>query len=337
VIERVTKRWWTDAEHDAIHEAAAEWFACLQDPELKLDETASWQEWMTADPRHAEAFRRIEEVWHEAALIRDTERRDRVRYDPDVSVTTWLSGQAMRRRAFVGLAAAAVVSSAVVGGLWLLSSEKNPWLETEVGQNRSVRLADGSRVELGGATALRIDMDDVSRRVTLIRGEAFFKVAKDPARPFRVRVGDTTVTAVGTAFNVRRNAERVVVAVVEGRVTVDNGGHEASVPVAAGESTIATRSSVQRAAPLPSASAVTAWQSGRLSFDHERLRYVLEDVNRYSAKPLVMEDDSIGDLTITGTILSDNVAGWITSIESAFELEAREDGNRIVLRRREPE
>jgi transmembrane sensor len=328
------ERWWTDAEHDPIHEAAAEWFTRLQDPELGIEDTASWQEWMAADPRHADAFRRIEEVWRDAALIDDAGRSDRVRYEPGTSVTKWMSRQAVRRRAFAGLALAATLACALIGGAWFLSSRSGQQFETRVGQNRSVILADGSQVALGGATAIRVDMKDEARRIVLMRGQAFFTVARDPSRPFRVEAGNTTVTAVGTAFDVRRSAERVVVAVVEGRVTVEGDEHGASVPVTAGQSTTVNRSSVKNAVPMTSTAAATAWQSGHLSFDHEPLRYVLEDVNRYSAKPILAEDGDVGNLLITGTVLSDNVTGWITSIESAFDLEAVDEGDRIVLRLR---
>jgi transmembrane sensor len=78
----------------------------------------------------------------------------------------------------------------------------------------------------------------------------------------------------------------------------------------------------------------TAWQTGRLAFQGEPLRYVLADVNRYAAKPIVLEDESIGSLSITGTVAGDNTSEWIASLESAFGLIARQESDRIVLSRR---
>ncbi len=54
------------------------------------------------------------------------------------------------------------------------------------------------------------------RRVTLLKGEAFFQVTPDPSRPFRVVAGDVETRVVGTSFNVRRDAEGVAVSVEEG-------------------------------------------------------------------------------------------------------------------------
>ena len=67
-----------------------------------------------------------------------------------------------------------------------------------------------------------------------------------------------------------------------------------------------------------------------------KLRYVLENVNRYSRTPIVLADPSIGELLITGSVLNDNVAGWVKSLELAFGLEAVTENERIVLRRLGP-
>ena len=76
-----------------------------------------------------------------------------------------------------------------------------------------------------------------------------------------------------------------------------------------------------------------AWRSGQLIFREEPLRYAVEDVNRYSSKPIVLADERIGDIRISGTVLDRGVPGWLDSLESAFGLEAREEEERIVLER----
>jgi transmembrane sensor len=146
-----------------------------------------------------------------------------------------------------------------------------------------------------------------------------------------VEAGAARVTAVGTAFNVLRGSERVVVAVIEGRVNITGADSLMTVPVDAGEQTVVIKSSVKSAVRLASPAATTGWQSGRLSFDQEPLRYALEVVNRYSAKPIVIEDEALGDLRITGSVLSTNVNGWVRSLESAFDVQAIEEPERIIL------
>jgi transmembrane sensor len=79
---------------------------------------------------------------------------------------------------------------------------------------------------------------------------------------------------------------------------------------------------------------VAGWQTGRLAFRLQPLRYVLEDVNRYAAKPIVLDRVDEGALVITGTVERENIAGWVRSLERAFNLEATEETDQIVLRAR---
>ncbi len=81
-------------------------------------------------------------------------------------------------------------------------------------------LEDGSSVELNHGANVTTEFSASERRATLVRGEALFTVAKNPARPFIVRAGGVDVRAVGTAFSVRLDAAAVEVLVTEGRVAL---------------------------------------------------------------------------------------------------------------------
>ena len=346
--------WWQDAERDPIHEQAAEWFAQLQDPQVSLELTLEWQRWMSKDSRNAHAFARIEEAWNTLGEVSPVPVTPVVESDP-YDGTTPLSD--FRRPSFVRRhrVPLAIAASVVLGMLLalvsanrdLLSGRAGPEiLRTAIGENRSVRLQDGSRVTLGGGTEIHIMLRKDSRHISLMKGEAFFKVAKDAARPFIVSAGDAAVTAVGTEFNVRRGDDRITVAVLEGRVVVERSSgliptallrefkpELVPVQVDAGQQTRVDDGGIERATELADALAATAWRAGRLAYQREPLHYVLADVNRYAVKPIVAEDETVGSLKITGTVASDNVEEWIASLESVFGLEAVEESDRIVLRR----
>jgi len=354
--QEATKRWWGEADRDQIHLAAAEWFARLRDPDVRLEDTLAWQAWMSDDPRHAEAFARLEDVSSALQSVprpgrpSGTEAR-RDAYDGSVPIRDWRE-RPRRPLLFAVAASALVVSVALV--LLALSRGSLPGVEpagrvfaTAVGENRTVRLADGSKVTLGGNSRIEVALSDEARRIDLARGEAFFTVAKDASRPFKVRAGPATVVAVGTEFNVRRGKDRVVVDVVEGRVVVEPAS--GLVPVAllrtfrpklvpvrvdAGEETTAGSAAVERAVAIPDIAAATSWQAGRLAFRLQPLRYALEDVNRYARKPIVIGDEEIGELKITGTVMGSNVGGWVRSLESALRIVAVEEPEKIVLRKR---
>jgi transmembrane sensor len=338
-----------EIENDPVHLAAAEWFVRLQSTEVSLEETLAWQAWLHDNPANAQAFARIEEISHAlrdvpapaaapaAVLARD-------RYDASIPIAEWKPRRAQRWPwAALGVAASFLLV-ALVFAFWKTPAETNAF-ETEIGENRSVTLADGSIIALGGDTRIEVAMSDHVRAIELTRGEALFKVAKDSARPFKVRAGDATIVAVGTEFNVERDSDRAVVSVTEGRVVVNPVSgllpvsllqefkpKLRSVRVSAGQQTTAGSAGIEE--PTKMEDPATGWQIGHLAFHLQPLRYVLEDVNRYAHKPIVLETESMGALIITGTVERENIGGWVKSLEHAFDLQATEEADQIVLRAR---
>lgn len=338
-----------DIERDPIHLAAADWFVRLQSTEVSLEETLAWQAWLHDNPCNADAFARIEEV---SNALRDVPAPAAVparvlssdRYDASIPIGAWKQPR-RRRWPWVTLGAAASFALvALIFAFWKVPSETITY-ETAIGENGNVALADGSLIALGGDTRIEVTLSDTLRAVDLTKGEALFKVAKDSARPFKVRAGDATITAVGTEFNVERDSDRAVVSVTEGRVVVkpvagllpvsllqEFKPKLRSVHVDAGQQTTAGSAGIEE--PTKMEDPATGWQIGHLAFRLQPLRYVLEDVNRYAHKPIVLESEDMGALVITGTVERENIGGWVKSLEHAFDLQATEEADQIVLRAR---
>jgi len=343
-----------EIENDPLHLAAADWFVRLQSTEVSLEETLAWQAWLQEDPANAAAFARIEEI---SQALRDVPAPAAVPvallehdcYDASIPIGDWKPrlGDSKPRRAqrwpWATLSVAACFALfAFVFAVWKMPAESNAF-ETEIGENRSVTLGDGSIISLGGDTRIEIALSENVRAIELIKGEALFKVAKDSARPFKVRAGDATIIAVGTEFNVERDSDRAVVSVTEGRVVVKpvvgllpllHGFKPKlrSVHVDAGEQTTAGSAGIEE--PTKMEDPATGWQIGHLAFRLQPLRYVLEDVNRYAHKPIVLESEGMGSLVITGTVERENIGGWVKSLEHAFDLQATEEADQIILRAR---
>lgn len=142
-----------------------------------------------------------------------------------------------------------------------------------------------------------------------------------------------------------RDSDRAVVSVTEGRVVVKPATgllpeslmqefkpKLRSVRVSAGQQTTAGSAGIEE--PTKMEDPATGWEVGHLAFRLQPLRYVLEDVNRYAHKPIVLETESMGSLVITGTVERENIGGWVKSLEHAFDLQATEEADQIVLRAR---
>jgi transmembrane sensor len=338
-----------DIARDPAHLAAADWLVRLQSTAVSIEDTLAWQAWLRADPTHARAFARLEEI---SQVLRDVPAPSAVsarqfardRYDASVPIKDWKQPAAPQRVALAAAVALAVAASFAIFlsvAFWKTPPPGNSFT-TLVGETRNVALADGSNITLGGDTRIEVMLSDKERNIELRKGEALFVVAKDAARPFKVHAGDATVVAVGTAFNVERDSDRSVVSVTEGRVVVEPVTHFLpvfvlhefrpklrSVRLNVGQQTTAGSAGIEE--PTKMVDAATGWQIGHLAFHLQPLRYVLEDVNRYARKPIVLENGHTGELMITGTVERGNITGWVKSLERAFDLQATEDADQITL------
>jgi transmembrane sensor len=221
-------------------------------------------------------------------------------------------------------------------GLWAFSdiwlpAPNSGTFSTDRGDQRTVSLGDGTRMTLGGASTVRVEFQDQRRDVSMERGEVFFKVARDRARPFTVKSRDLLVTAVGTAFTVRADDLRSVVAVTEGIVDVvpvreTPGGSATSLRARAGEQVIYDASrEVSAIQPSDDAIAI-GWQDGALTSIDEPLRDVVTRVNRYAKRQVLVAGD-IAELRFTGTVLEEQIPEWAAGLERVFPVRVIEQAD----------
>ena len=216
----------------------------------------------------------------------------------------------------LGAAAAIAVFAAAVGALWLRGgSEAVPEVlyATATGEVRMVELSDGSRVTLGGESQIRVAFGNESRMLTLLDGEAFFDVTRDPERPFVVAVNDIQVTVVGTKFDVHKRYAGADVAVLEGRVQVaagNTGTTQPNVPsllLSAGEQVSKPQDGTFTDVEPVNELEFGAWRSGRLIFKDAHLIDVITDANRYFEGSISLQVDDLFDKKVNLTLRTDQI------------------------------
>ncbi len=202
---------------------------------------------------------------------------------------------------------------------------------TDVGGQTLLKFADGTQIELNTDTAIRYRMTTVKRTVWLQKGEAWFRVAHNPADPFTVIVGKHRVTDLGTEFLVRRGTDRMEVALLKGRASLSTEGAQTAL-LKPGEEAIATpvSLSVTRKTVRELADEL-AWRRGVWVFRSTRLADAVREVNRYSTTKLVIADPSIADLRFTGEIPNDSYEGFLRVAQSMMNLRTDREGNNILL------
>ncbi|MBQ1542276.1 iron dicitrate transport regulator FecR [Caulobacter sp. CCUG 60055] len=315
---------------DAPDVAAAAWFARLQADDVTAGERAAFDAWLQRSEVHADAWARVGGTWSSL---------DRIENDPSIEAMrrqALAAGAARRggvdRRGFALAAAssaAAVIGAGLFGGAYLWRSRRggerdeadtaSPTFTTAVGQQASFRLADGSVVTLNTDSAVHVGRWTGERRLTLVRGQAFFKVAKDPERPFIVTADDTQVTAVGTAFDVRLDPSRLSVTLVEGRIRVAGpnarSGASQTVEMDAGSQLVAHRGADWRIAQIDAAKE-SSWLQGQLVFDGEPLATVAAEMNRFSTRKLRLADPALNATPVSGVFKTGQVDAFARALQS---------------------
>lgn len=335
-----------------INEEAARWFVELRTGDLHARGRLEFDAWVRASPEHLRAFVEIAGLWKYAAdvssrdsfsteaLIADAAAEGNIHLLEAKSIPAATpSPQSieraprLRRSAAFKIAASVliVITASIVA--WSHFAGKQVFT-TQVGEERLLRLTDGSTLTLNSRSRVQVEFTKSARTVDLLEGEALFRVAKNPARPFVVRADGTSVRVIGTEFDVNKKFSGTFVTVVEGKVAVvanpaeavhsgpsavqppgkeapgaraqETARHEnnPAVILSAGEQIKVARG----AAPQPTrtdVSSTTAWTRGRVILDSATLEEIADEFNRYSERRLTAEDHGEIPLRLSGIFSTD--------------------------------
>lgn len=318
---------------------AAVWVARLHGPDRSRKMEQDFLAWQDRSEAHRRAFERCTDGWELASGVG-------VR-DVLAAVAARERRRRRARRRALRWSLAALAGAALLGALtWgALRWEGGTVYATEVGEQRSVLLADGSRLTLNTATRLRVDLQPERRGVVIDAGEAMFEVAPDPLRPFVVRAGGSDVIALGTAFVVRvagpASAGRVAVTLVEGRVSVQPaaGSHGDFDPVAMQPGERLSIDSADKARPRaaarvdrPPLEQALAWKKNEVVFEGATLADAVSEMNRYNRASLVLAGGpAVAGRRISGAYRTSDLRGFAHAVASLHGLPLKEKDGGFVI------
>ncbi|ADG11441.1 DUF4880 domain-containing protein [Caulobacter segnis] len=322
---------------DPISQVAADWFARLRDDDADLDAWTTFQAWLEADPAHRLAYEAMETLWldleddapqallNAAGATATVETLTRPSGPATPAPTPARASRPGHRRPIPWLIASGAIAAGLVA--WVAASRWSPSAPidyaTAKGEVRAVTLVDGSRLTLGGATRITVEMNARRRAVTLSEGEATFDVAHEANRPFVVELGDQRVRVLGTEFNISRDQGHTAVTVRRGVVAVAQvGGGE--VRLTRGQQVLHAEGSTVQEVREADPDAVFAWRSGKLIYDKAPLAMVVADFNRYGGPPIRV-DPSAAKVTVSGVFLVDSPRAMVERL-------ARFSGLTVVVR-----
>lgn len=382
----------TELSSQTLEEASG-WFIEFNEGELDDDKRVEFNHWMRRSPEHVRAFLEIGAAWEESAglgksktsnieaLIAEALSESNVvpispgpsgvlsesekpsvgnpeRSNPGNNPEGIPGTSAVRRRFTL---AASLIAAAVGLTAWIAQTRNT--YSTDIGEQRSITLVDGSTVELNSRSKLRIDFSENERTVILLQGQALFHVSKDARRPFIVASDTARVRAVGTQFDVYRKISGTTVTVLEGKVSVGSveesgakpGGlpndplRSDSVPKAsknaaesvvllnAGEQVIVTAKAAIPAKPKAiNVATATAWTQGKLIFDETPLTEAAEEFNRYNTKRVIIDDPSLETFHVRGTFSATNPERLAEFLRQRFGVAVNETSSEIRISRATP-
>ena len=312
---------------EVVGDEAAEWILRQCGSDWHQTDQAELDVWLAQSTEHLVAYWRLKAGWNRTerlVALKSAGMRPAAE-STEHPLRKWL------RLGAVACVIAVATSAAMYG--WPIRADM---YATALGQRATVKLSDGSQVQLNTDSAISIKMNFFRRTVSLTKGEAFFAVAHDATRPFSVLAAGHRITDLGTQFAVRMSGDRLEVALVEGRArleTVSASVQHHATDLVPGDVAIATTNSISVAKVSPRALANDlSWRQGKLSFSHATLAEAAAEFNRYNSTKLIVQPE-IADLRISGVFDAGSMGPFTNVAKFAFGLRVERRGQEIVVSR----
>ncbi|WP_247874112.1 FecR family protein [Azospirillum sp. TSH58] len=320
---------------------ALAWFVTLLDAPANPDTHAAYLAWRNSDPRHAAAFDRLSALGAMPELQAATLAHQPQTPLPPASPSSRTAGSrpAAAQRLWRGggwrasLAAAALLLAIGVHLQPMLTLRLTADHRTATGERREIALPDRSRLILDTDSAVALDFAEGRRHVRLLRGQAYFDVVSDPARPFRVTAGFSAVEVTGTAFTVQSDGGRDTVFLERGRVSVSRREPPGrTVTLVPGDGVTATADGLS-APGRPDPAVALAWKDGRYVFHDQPFAAVVDTIRRYHDAPVILIGDRLAGARVSGNYRLDDPAAAIRSLAGVVGARVTELPAGIILLR----
>lgn len=304
------------------HEEAAAWFARLKRQSVPLQSLEDFSAWRR-HPGNRAAYQAVEALWRESAEVAN-----------DSAIRTALAEalnrpERVRRPAWAWPTGVATAGLALFAMWAVLTLGSGATYATRIGEQRLVRLDDGTAVRLDTDSRIAVAFRGGERRVQLTRGQAFFDVAHDAARPFIVEAGPMSVRAVGTRFDVRRDGAQAKVTLVEGIIQVHGSGLSAKTwTLKPGEQASLGRMPNRSRADVPQA---TSWTQGRVVFEGLPLAQAINEINRYSPHKIRLAAPGVAGVPVTGSFETGDVDAFVSAVSDLHGLIAKKSTDGTIV------
>lgn len=310
---------------------------------LTADEAAELQEWLQADPENQRRYAEILKAWelsgeldYDFAQDEDAEwaKLNRALDDAQTGAAPEIPARRSISKAWIVRIAAVLIVAFGLILFFLSRGGGDPEMTTLASGERSLKvvLSDGSTVWLNKQSELQYPKQFASdARPVRLKGEAYFEVAADAARPFSVRFGGSMVTVLGTAFNIRVEREGIEeVALVEGKVrytTARDGEFEMAagdyIRIQPGIGLLQTKTAFDRNA--------ISWRADKLEFDHAIVEDVVYALERHFDVDILVRNDSLLACPWSATYPKPELSAILQELEAGLDLTSTQLNDSTIM------
>lgn len=330
----------TTPEHSIDWELAGKY---LQGESTEAEST-EFKVWLSEDPDHADFFKSIQRIWEQTGMIQDKGLLDGEwqQFQQRAGLTHTANSIPMPRRLpiWARIAASVLFLMCMGAGWWGLGQLNSPtpatWAEvvTQTGQQSEINLPDGTTIFLNGDSRLAYPGNFGTRsREIKLEGEAFFKVARDENRPFRIQSGNSITQVLGTSFNVNaiHPADSVIVNVASGKVALFASNTPTNrVELEQGESGKWTSITGQVQLRKWTTPHFQSWQTGILSFSSTPLPAVYRALEKQYRVSCIMPD-GLTDCKLTAQFDHQTLDEILRELEIVFRVRHERIENHITI------
>ncbi|NMM41796.1 FecR family protein [Pseudoalteromonas arctica] len=340
---------------DAIQADASRWISAM-DRGLSKQERMQFQHWVQQNKAHQDAVFELAQLWDELSVLNELSS-----LFPNKNSINKPVHREINFSIAASVFAALLVASFIFVGIehWPTTPQEqakySKIYRTKVGEQATFVLPDSTIVQLNTNSLLEVAYTKNRRQLILSRGEGRFNVAKDAARPFTVMAGDKSFTALGTVFNVQRNAASdLELLVTEGKVMITDPSVAVNADdfvqlqsasndtdsvkkinasiVISGEKALIKESITEPIKRLThdDVQRDLAWQQGILIFNGEPLSEALQEVSRYTATRFELADPTLASLKVAGVFKAGDITGLLDSLRINLAIEHERLGEHIV-------
>ncbi|WP_195370473.1 MULTISPECIES: FecR family protein [Parabacteroides] len=314
------------------------------------EENRQLMEWFRQCASREEFFKLFESAWKESPdeMPRDVQERMYRRLSrgldeekKQAKVIPLLSRFSWKICQRVAVACIIVVLSLVNYNMYHKQkqlSTQNFMVSAEKGQRAFVTLPDSTKVWLNSDTKISYPADyGMKERNVALVGEAYFEVAKNPAKRFVVETKGMQVEALGTAFNINsyKNDNKIIASLFSGSVRVSYEDHVAILkPHESVKVDLLTRNFLQY--EDNNLKDIALWRENEITFDGESLEEIAGIINRLYNTTIYIEDESLKKECYIGTVRNNSLENFIDIINLTTPVVYENKGDTVFLKRRDP-